>query len=113
MNTNMSLKPFLFYCFKDKKQLVDLCLLRVKLAMRKKNPRLRIFSPPFEAKLLYKHHMKKEIDLSAVLPEHKVNMFIDNFSICFGRNSDKVFKTLSSINATNWPFFVQNDIHVL
>lgn len=52
--------------------------MRVKLAMRKKNPRLRIFSQPFEAKILYKQHLNNDIDLSAVLPEHKVNtcMFI-------------------------------------
>lgn len=83
--------------------------MRVKLAMRKKNPRLRIFSPPFEAKLLYKHHMKKEIDLSAVLPEHKVNMFIDNFSICFGIG----FQNIKQYKRNKLAIFVQNDIHVL
>ncbi|XP_065921776.1 uncharacterized protein [Magallana gigas] len=56
----------------DKKQLVEFCLLRVKLAMRKKNPRLRIFSQPFEANILYKQHLNNDIDLSAVLPEHKL-----------------------------------------
>uniref|UniRef100_K1QKL6 Uncharacterized protein n=1 Tax=Magallana gigas TaxID=29159 RepID=K1QKL6_MAGGI len=38
--------------------------------MRKKNPGLRIFSPPFKAMISNGHRLND--DLSAVLPEHKL-----------------------------------------